>query len=145
MRHKYAKLLMNTGNALEAACGRSARSSDLGSRARQEGIDAFAAAGINVASPDEWQARRLAFTVVEVDGPRAGGSSWQSLARGSGSIEADYLNGEVVYVGRQHGVATPVNEALRRVANRMARERAEPGSVSVDQLQSLVTRLEHGG
>lgn len=141
MRHKYAKLLLNTANALDAACGRSARVSDLGARARQEGIDAFAAASIDVATPDEWMARRQDFTVTEVNGPRPGGSSWQSLARGSGSIESDYLNGEVVLVGREHGVATPVNEALRRVANRMAREGAQPGSVSVDELDALVAAL----
>lgn len=141
MRHKYAKLLMNTANALDAACGRSARVSDLGVRARQEGIDAFAAAGIDVATPDEWMARRQDFTVTEVNGPRPGGSSWQSLARGSGTIEADYLNGEVVLVGREFGVPTPVNEALRRVANRMARERAKPGSVPIDELEALAASL----
>ena len=36
---------------------------------------------------------------------RGGGSSWQSLARGSGTIEADYLNGEIVLLGRLHGFA----------------------------------------
>ncbi len=41
--------------------------------------------------------------------PRPGGSSWQSLAKGSGTIEADYLNGEIVLLGRLHGVPTPVN------------------------------------
>ena len=48
---------------------------------------------------------------------RPGASSWQSLARGTGSIEADYLNGEIVLLGRLHGVATPVNAALQRLAN----------------------------
>ena len=30
-----------------------------------------------------------------------GGSSWQSIKRGTGNIEADYLNGEIVQLGRQ--------------------------------------------
>lgn len=28
-----------------------------------------------------------------------GGSSWQSLARGTGTVEADYLNGEISLLG----------------------------------------------
>ena len=43
---------------------------------------------------------------------RGGGSSWQSLARGTGTIETDYLNGEIVLLGRLHGVPTPVNLGL---------------------------------
>ncbi|MFD4562753.1 hypothetical protein ACFWP5_52095, partial [Streptomyces sp. NPDC058469] len=31
--------------------------------------------------------------------PRGGGSSWQSLNRGTGTIEADYLNGEIARLG----------------------------------------------
>ena len=45
-----------------------------------------------------------------------GGSSWQSLARGTGSIEAEFLNGEIVLLGALHGVATPVNALLQRLA-----------------------------
>jgi len=58
---------------------------------------------------------------------RQGGSSWQSLARRSGVIEADQLNGEVVLLGRLHGVPTPVNELLRRLAIADARAGAPPG------------------
>ena len=57
---------------------------------------------------------------------RGGGSSWQSLARGTGAIEVDYLNGEIVWVGRCQGRDTPVNAALCELANRMAREKAPP-------------------
>jgi 2-dehydropantoate 2-reductase len=67
-----------------------------------------------------------------------GSSSWQSLARGTGTIEADYLNGEVVLLGRLHGVATPVNEAVLALANRMARDGTPPGSVPIEQLTELV-------
>ena len=65
---------------------------------------------------------------------RGGGSSWQSLARGTGAIEADYLNGEIVLLGRRHGVPTPVNAALQRVANRMARERIPPASLTLEEI-----------
>ncbi|GAA3826394.1 hypothetical protein GCM10022206_76240 [Streptomyces chiangmaiensis] len=37
---------------------------------------------------------------------RGGGSSWQSLTRDTGTIEADHLNGEIVLRGRLHSVPT---------------------------------------
>ena len=69
---------------------------------------------------------------------RGGGSSWQSLRRGTGSIESDYLNGEIVLLGRLHGVPTPVNALLQREANEAARSGAEPQSRRAsDMLASL--------
>ena len=35
---------------------------------------------------------------------RGGGSTWQSVTRGTGSVESDYLNGEIVMRAREHGV-----------------------------------------
>src|SRR2546428_370157 len=49
-------------------------------------------------------------------------------------IETDYLNGEIVLLGRLHGVPTPVNEALQRLANRMAAEGRAPGSLAMEEL-----------
>ena len=66
-----------------------------------------------------------------------GSSSWQSLSRGTGSIEADYLNGEIVLLGRLHGVPTPVNEALQRLANAFARQGRRPGSLAPAELSVL--------
>ena len=53
-------------------------------------------------------------------------------------MEADHLNGEVVLLGRLHGVPTPVNELLQRTANRMARNREAPGSVPVAELEAAL-------
>lgn len=39
---------------------------------------------------------------------RRGGSTWQSLHRGSGSVEADFINGEIVALGQRLGLPTPV-------------------------------------
>jgi hypothetical protein len=66
------------------------------------------------------------------DGPiggseRHGGSSWQSFVRATGSIETDYLTGEIVLQGRLHAIATPVNELLQRLADQAAAERRAPG------------------
>ena len=141
MRRKYAKLLINLGNAFEAACGRAGRSDELSLPLRREALACYAAAGIEPLPPDE--AERRSFTMVEIDGASYDGcSSWQSLARGSGAIEADYLNGEIALLGRLHGVPTPVNELAQRLANHLATTNAAPGSLSVqdvlDQLNAAV-------
>ena len=70
--------------------------------------------------------------------PARAASSWQSLARGTGSIEADYLNGEIVFLGRLHGVPTPVNLLLQRTAAQAAREGRAAGSMTVEELIQMV-------
>jgi 2-dehydropantoate 2-reductase len=137
MRRKYAKLLINLGNAFEAACGRAGRSAELTAPLRREALACYAAAGIEPLPPDE--AERRSFTMVEIDGaPYDGCSSWQSLARGSGAIEADYLNGEIALLGRLHGVPTPVNELAQRLASHLAATNAAPGSLSVQDVLDKV-------
>jgi 2-dehydropantoate 2-reductase len=67
---------------------------------------------------------------------RTGGSTTQSLARGGGSIETDYLNGEIVLLGRLHAIPVPANSYLVDVSARMIREKLKPGAVSVAQLEA---------
>lgn len=142
MRFKYAKLRLNTRNALDAMCGREAFESELGRRSAAEALAVYEAAGIPVASRQEEAERRGEMKTVPVNGrKRSGSSSWQSLARSSGRIESDYLNGEIVLLGRRHGVPTPVNEALQRLANDAARRHRQPGSVSLQEIEELVTAL----
>lgn len=138
MRRKYAKLLMNLGNALDAACGGGARRSPLMAMAREEAKACFAAARIDHASEEEDRVRRGDIVQVKPIGgkPRGGGSTWQSLARGTRRTEVDALNGEIVLLGRLHGVPTPANEVLQEVATRLAREGAAPGSVDVAELEA---------
>ncbi|WP_284574984.1 2-dehydropantoate 2-reductase N-terminal domain-containing protein [Streptomyces sp. 2P-4] len=137
MRWKYAKLLGNLGNAVQAATGPEPdpAKAALVLRARREGREALLAAGIPYASDAE-EAEAREGKVRQPDAVR-GGSSWQSLYRGTGTIEADYLNGEVCLLGRLHGVPTPVNETLRHAANIFAREGLPPGSMSIADLTAL--------
>ncbi|MHB8463300.1 MAG: ketopantoate reductase family protein [Acidimicrobiales bacterium] len=132
MRWKYAKLVMNLGNAVEAVCGPAARPGSIGQRAKEEGERCLRAAGIAFATEEEDKARRSdLLTLHRINGEaRGGGSSWQSLQRGAGSIETDYLNGEIALLGRTYGVPTPVNDALRRHANHVARTHTPPGSMT---------------
>jgi 2-dehydropantoate 2-reductase len=141
MRWKYAKLvLMNLSNAVDALCGPEARSGQLARLIHREGSDVLRAAGIEFASKEEDRARRGdLLTLGDVPGqPWSGSSSWQSLARSAGTIETDYLNGEIVLLGRLHGVPTPANEQVQRLADQAAREGWPPGSVSEQQILDLI-------
>ena len=69
-----------------------------------------------------------------------GGSTWQSLQRGTGNIETDYLNGEVVMIAHRHGMEAPINERLAILARRAAATGAKPGNMSPDQLADLLRR-----
>ncbi|HET9620045.1 MAG TPA: 2-dehydropantoate 2-reductase N-terminal domain-containing protein [Kofleriaceae bacterium] len=137
-RWKRGKLLSNLGNGAEALCGRGARQTSLVERARREAIACFEAAGLSFVPADEYAARNTATAAQPIgDARRAGGSTWQSLARG-GSLETDYLNGEVVLLGRLHGVATPVNAMLQRVASDATRRGERPGARTIAELEALV-------
>jgi 2-dehydropantoate 2-reductase len=139
MASKYLKLTANVANALEAACGTREGepvAAELTKRAREEARAVYAAAGIAVADEAGEQDRRRARGLLQPVGgvERTGGSSWQSLERGTGNIEADWLNGEIVLLGRLHGIPTPVNARLQHVANKMARDGIAAGSIPADEL-----------
>ncbi|TFG95361.1 MAG: hypothetical protein E4H11_05180 [Myxococcales bacterium] len=147
LRWKYHKLLGNLRNALIATLGPGVDAEDLPARLRAEAIAVYEAAGIDWVPEDVEALRRkgadMKVSMIEGEPPLMG-SSWQSLTRG-GSIESDYLNGEIVLLGRLHGVATPVNRALQVAANRLAREGGKPGDLSLAELRSLVDELDSAG
>jgi 2-dehydropantoate 2-reductase len=136
MRWKYGKLLNNLGNAVDALCGPDPEARVVHRRAWNEGAAVLAAANIAAVGPEEDAARRGDLFQWGGDAARSrpGSSSWQSLSRGTGSIEADYLNGEIVLLGRLFGVPTPVNLLLQQLAAAAAREGDRPGSLAVEEL-----------
>jgi 2-dehydropantoate 2-reductase len=140
MRFKWSKLVLNLGNALDAACGPAAWGSPLWTRAMAEGRSVIEAAGVDAASDEEDAARRGDLVRMRPIGGerRAGGSTWQSLQRGSTRVEVDLLNGEIVLLGRLHGVPTPVNEVLQRTVNDLARRGGDPGSVPLEEIEAAV-------
>jgi 2-dehydropantoate 2-reductase len=130
MRMKRTKLLGNLVNAVQVVCGADDGDvvTELVERARDEARACFMSAGVDWAPWPEVRARGDA-----VSPPRAVhgsehrfSSSWQSVQRGTGRIEVDYLNGEIVLLGRLHGVPTPVNAEIQRLANRIARDGGAP-------------------
>ena len=143
VRWKYRKLVMNLGNAVEALLPPGPAQDEIAQRAEDEGEACLRAAGIDFVSREEDRIRRGDLLRVRpIRGEeRPGGSTWQSLARGAGAIEADYLNGEIAMLGRLHGFPTPVNELLQRLANRWAAERLPPETLDPNEFErALETR-----
>jgi 2-dehydropantoate 2-reductase len=153
MRKKYAKLLMNLGNIVQAATvppegeGAASPPQEEAEAAKQvyrllraEALECFEAAGIDCASREEVRARHEnTYRMVDVPGhARPGGSSWQSLSRGTGNVETDYLNGEISLLGSLHGVPTPANRVCQEVADRMVSEDLPVGSFRPSQLLAMM-------
>jgi 2-dehydropantoate 2-reductase len=140
MRWKYRKLIMNLYNALDALLGHRPWPDEVTSAISLEATEVLASAGIDVASAEEDRERRGdLLTISPVGGAvRGGGSSWQSLERGLGSIETDYLNGEIVLLGRLNGVPTPVNALVQRLAGEAARNKAAPGGLTSEDLLAML-------
>ncbi|WP_027942502.1 2-dehydropantoate 2-reductase [Amycolatopsis taiwanensis] len=136
IRWKAGKLLGNVGNAVDALYGE--RAGWVMDELRAEARRVFAAAGIAVADlVRESEVDVSVATIAEIPGRSRGGSStWQSLARGTGSAEGDFLNGEIVLLGRLHGVPTPLNEALQRRIALAAEHGAAPGSADLAELRT---------
>lgn len=141
MRWKYAKLLSNLPNAVQALVRHGDDFGPLAERLRAEAEAIFRELGIEWTSDEEEaQTRGDLFRVRPVPGTPevVGGSTWQSFARGSGSIETDYLNGEIALLARQHGLSAPLNEHLQRIAREAAATGAAVGSLSIDELEVLL-------
>jgi 2-dehydropantoate 2-reductase len=143
MRWKYRKLVNNLGNAVQALCGRkldSVEASRVLDVLVEEADATFAAAGIDPVTDAEDDVRRADHLQLRPvgDEPRAGGSTWQSLQRGSG-IETDFLNGEIALLGRLHGVPTPANAGLQRLMREAAARGAGPATMSPAELLAALT------
>ena len=140
MGAKGAKCLGNLANAVTAITGSHRGAGAYLERTREEARRVWRAAGIDFEEVEEFAARRErryqgADRWPQDHGPaRAGGSSWQSLVRGAGSIESEFLNGEVVRLGRLLGIPAPYNEVLWRRAEEMTRAASQPGRYSIADL-----------
>ena len=139
MASKYGKLLMNLGNISGAAFGPKADDKPLRAALRAEAEAVLAAAGIAIEDVSQADPRRaLHMKTGQIpNAPGMSNSTLQSLQRG-GSVETDYLNGEIVLLGRLHGVATPLNDAMMALAVRMLREGIAPGSVSLEDTMAAL-------
>ncbi|GAA4348699.1 ketopantoate reductase family protein [Angustibacter luteus] len=139
LRWKYRKLLTNLGNAVQALVGPDAEGAGaVSARLRQEGAAVLAHAGIECASADEedaWRRDLFVDRVVPGEPAQMGGSTWQSLARGADSNEADFLNGEIVAIARAHGGEAPLNARVQALARQASSSGARPASLTVPELE----------
>lgn len=143
MKSKAAKCLINLSNALDAITDGKGDRDAFMLRVREEAMQVWRVAGIAWEDRESFQKRvrseygeRKIPTGYENLEKRS--SSWQSLARGTGNIEAEQLNGDVVTLGKHLGIATPYNELLWRIADEMALHGDKPGKYSADDLMKLV-------
>jgi 2-dehydropantoate 2-reductase len=143
MAWKRAKLLSNLANALQVLCvgGFGSRASADGTRGevvarlRTEASACFVAAGWTVTDASTYRAATAGFQIAPVEGhSRSGGSTWQSVERGLPTVETDFLNGEVVRLGRLYGVPTPVNGAVQARMGEITRRSRAPGTLEAADL-----------
>ena len=138
---KYNKLLGNLGNAVGALSTEPADASDVVTAVRSEGENVLRHAGIEFVSFETSTAARAdGPTIRPVPGWNAGpsNSTWQSLSRNAGSVETDFLNGEIVRLAHRHGIAAPLNAALARAARAAVRSGLGPSRYSAAQLAELL-------
>jgi len=155
---QQAKLLLNLNNALNALSDLPLRE-ELAQRAwrrclalaQREALRVYAAAGMRPARltpvPAVWLPRllelpdalfrRLAARMLAID-PLARSSTWEDLRAGR-PTEVGELQGEVVALGRAHGVATPVNARLLELVREAERApRAWRGETLLAALRETV-------
>lgn len=143
MPWKHRKLLGNLGNAVQALLGDGSAGRDVATAARAEAEALYDLAGIATNSEESERASRDRLQARDVPGApeQMGGSTWQSLQRGTGSAESDYLNGEIVAIAHRLGRTAPVNAALARLMRDAVRGGAQPGDLDPAELRRA-TRID---
>lgn len=117
--YTYGKLLANLDNGLDALVG-SLDYADLGDELRDEARGVYEASGI-VHSPNPPEELGFADDIEQapIEGLKSLSSTWQSLARGTGNLEADYLGGEIVRLAHLAGITAPKNALVMRQCRRV--------------------------
>jgi len=146
MKSKAGKCLGNLGNAFDAITDGKGDGRAFMENVRREATQVWDAAGIAYEARDAFTARvRPHYGERKIpagyEDMEKRSSSWQSLARGTGNIEAEPLNGDVVILGRALGIAAPHNELLWHLADEMARAGDKPGKYSAEELMAMAKRI----
>jgi 2-dehydropantoate 2-reductase len=154
--HKWNKMVLNLNNATAGLLGLSGQEARNDPEVRAwmadvcgEGVRALRAAGIRFEGPPGLGS--VEARIQELRGPmtvavpadeegKQRPSLWQDLYHGGGAVEADWFNGEIVRLGRQHGVSTPLNGLLLELITEMARARERPGKFTLRELRARLAR-----
>ncbi len=140
-RWQRAKLLHSVRNGLEVFASTTDEVTLLGDLLVAEVRAVFGAAGLDVADTAAERTEDVSAFGQDPDSgiPRGQQSTWQSFSRGASS-EIDYLNGEVVLLGRLHGVATPFSTAVQHVLGGSSLRGERPGTRTVAEVHDHVAR-----
>jgi len=157
MDWKYAKLTTNLGNIIQAAVQRPSTNNEtdrktwkdafrtLTKQLHNEARSCFAAAGISFLTQKDINARCDEDAVnMQADIPgieRTGGSTLQSMLRDTGNIETDYLNGEIVKLGKRYDIPTPANAVMQDVGREIVAEKLGIGHFSIAE---ILQRIDPG-
>ncbi|MBY5325881.1 ketopantoate reductase family protein [Rhizobium leguminosarum] len=143
-RWKSAKLLHNVRNVLELFVGAEDVRVSIADALVNEARQVLEAAGYNLASPSERTIDLSGWRIAQDSGIHPGQqSTWQSFTRGASS-EVDFLNGEIVLLGRLHNIPTPYNEVVQNLAGRLEHQGGFTKALALDAIQSLVDRPHQG-
>ncbi|QIG41756.1 2-dehydropantoate 2-reductase [Nocardioides anomalus] len=113
MAWKHRKLVTNAVG--DAGVVLPDASEELREALRAECEAVLAAAGAPLVTQEADRERRGDLLQVRADA-RGSNSLGQSLQRGTPGTEVDFRAGEIVLLGRRHGVPTPLNERVQRAA-----------------------------
>jgi 2-dehydropantoate 2-reductase len=141
MPYKWGKLLLNLTNAVGAITNSSGEETNRVAQAVQvEGKDILTWAGVRWIPIRESPPRWPNGAKQPIDGSSGIplGSTWQSLTRRQGSVETEFLNGEIVRVARKLGKEAPLNETLLRITQEMAANHELPGKYTPAELIKLL-------
>lgn len=141
MPYKWGKLMLNLGNAIGAITNtRGGDNNRIARAAQKEAQEVLTQAGIRWVSNEELTRQWPEITIQPRSSlnTEAQSSTWQSLARRQGTVETEFLNGEIVRLAERLGKQAPVNEQLWRVVEQMATNHELPGKHTAAELCRLV-------
>jgi 2-dehydropantoate 2-reductase len=151
MKSKGAKCLLNLSNALHAITNGKGDLNQFERELRREAIRVWSLAGIELEDLKIFKKRCREYSgKLEIPegyenlSRESSVSSWQSLARRTGNIESEQLNGDVVTLGQLLGIKTPYNNLVWHIADGMARNKEKPGKYTADELARMVQNKQTG-
>ena len=141
MPYKWGKLMGNIGNAIGAITNGDWNSNmPIFRAAMEEASNIVSQAGINWISQEQ-----VAKDWPEITAPLRGSldteaqsSTWQSMARHQGSVETEFLNGEIVRIAESLGMQAPINEKLMKTSQDMATKHETPGKFTPAELSIML-------
>lgn len=156
MQAKWTKLLMNLNNATFGLIGISGQEGQNLAEVRhwmadviEEGLKVVRAAGIECSAvegqstPEDIIDRLRSPDFKPPAIPRDEDmlhrpSLWQDLYMMRGVVESPQFNGEIVTLGRQLGMPTPLSDMLLAKSTELAAAKAPPRQYTIDQLRNMV-------